>query len=131
MVLDPSCINHGTEPSCDWSGFYPDAKEEYPANAPETLGRSVQITAFVDSDHTGDLITRQSRTGVLIYMNRALIIWHSKCQNSVETLTFGSEFMALKTGMKLIKGLCHKLQMMGVPFEGHALLMSTLTTCRL
>ena len=54
LVLDPSYINHGTEPSCDWRGFYPDAKEEYPANAPEPLGRSVQIMAFVDSDHAGD-----------------------------------------------------------------------------
>ena len=58
LVLDPSYIKHGAEPSCDWRGFYPDAKEEYPANAPEPLGRSVKITAFVDSDHAGDLITR-------------------------------------------------------------------------
>ena len=109
LVLDPSYINHGADPSCDWRGFYPDAKEEYPANLPEPLGRSVQITAFVDSDHAGDLITRQSRTGVLIYMNWAPIIWHSKHQNSIEPSTFGSEFMALKTGIKLIKGLHHKL----------------------
>ena len=109
LVLDPSYISHSAEPSCDWRGFYPDAKEEYPANVPEPLGRSVQITAFVDLDHAGDLISRRSRTGVLIYINQAPIIWHSKCQNSVETSTFGSEFMALKTGIELIKGLHHKL----------------------
>ena len=68
------------------------------------LNHWAEITAFVDSDHTGDLITTRSRTGILIYINWAPIIWHSKCQNSIETLTFGSEFMAMKTGIKLIKG---------------------------
>ena len=80
----------------------------------------MQITAFVDLDHTGNLITRRSRTGVLIYINQAPIIWHSKRQKGIETLTFGSEFMTLKTGIEIIKDLCHKLRMMGVPLEGHA-----------
>ena len=105
LVLDPKYINHGVEPDCDWAPFYPDAREEMPANAPEPLGKAVQITAFVDTDHAGDLITRRSQTGILIYVNRALIIWYSKRQNSVETSTFGSEFTALKTGIEMIKGL--------------------------
>ena len=58
--------------------------------------------------------------GVLIYLNRAPIIWYSKKQNSVETSTFGSEFTALKTGIEMIKGLQYKLQMMGIPIEGLA-----------
>ena len=54
FVLDPSYISHGTEPRCDSRCFYPDAKEEYPANAPHPLGRSAQITAFVDlGSHRG------------------------------------------------------------------------------
>ena len=46
------------------------------------------------------------------------MVWFSKNQNSVETSAFGSEFMALKTGVELIKGLRYKLRMMGVPLEG-------------
>ena len=65
LVLDPSYIVHGEEPLADWSGFYPDAKEEIPPDAPEPLGKPVQITVFVDSDHAGDLVTRRPRTGVL------------------------------------------------------------------
>ena len=44
-------------------------------------------------------------TGILIFCNRALIIWHSKRQNGVETSTFGSEFTAMKNSIKLIAAL--------------------------
>ena len=120
LVLDPSYIQHGEELTADWAGFYPDAKEDIPADAPEPLGNPVQMTVFVDSDHAGDLITRRSRTGVLIYLNRAPVTWYSKKQTSVETSTFGSEFMALKVGIEMVKGLRYKLRMMGVPLDGHA-----------
>ena len=119
LVLDPSYITHGEEPNADWNSFYPDAKEEIPPDCPEPLGKSVQMTAFVDSDHAGDLVTRRSRTGILIFLNRAPVNWYSKKQTSVETSTFGSEFMALKVGIEMIKGLRYKLRMMGVPLEGH------------
>ena len=77
LVLDPSHIIHGEEPTADWSAHYPDAKEDLPPDAPEPLGRSVQMTAFVDADHAGDLATRRSRTGVLIFLNRAPVNWYS------------------------------------------------------
>jgi hypothetical protein len=73
---------------------------------------------FVDADHTGDLLTRHSCTGVLIYLNRSPIVWYSKKQNSIETSAFGSEFVALKTGVELVKSLRYKLRMMGVPIDG-------------
>ena len=45
-------------------------------------------------------------------------MWHSKKQNSIETSTFGSEFVALKTAVEIIQGMRYKLRMMGVPIEG-------------
>lgn len=78
------------------------------------------MTCFVDADHAGDLQTRRSRTGVLLYLNKAPIVWHSKKQNSVETSTFGSEFIALKTGIEIVKGMRYKLRMLGIPIDGHA-----------
>jgi hypothetical protein len=65
----------------------------------------VEIIAFVDADHAGDRVTRRSRTGVLIYINCSPIMWFSKRQNSVETSTFGSEFVALKIATEMIQGL--------------------------
>jgi hypothetical protein len=102
----------------DWRSFYPDAKEDIPTNAPEPRGNPVQMICFVDADHAGDQLTRRSRTGVLLYLNRAPIMWYSKKQNSIETSTFGSEFMALKTAVDIIKGMRYKLRMMGIPLDG-------------
>jgi hypothetical protein len=75
---------------------------------------------FVDADHAGDHITCCSCTGVLIYVNCAPIMWFSKRQNSVETSTFGSEFVAPKTATEMIQGLQYKLCMTGIPINGAA-----------
>ena len=53
-------------------------------------------------------------------VNRAPILWFSKRQNTVETSTFGSEFVALKTAVEMVEGMNYKLRMMGVPLDGPA-----------
>ena len=73
---------------------------------------------FVDANHTGDKTTRRSMTGILIFCNRATIIWHSKQQNGVETSAFGSEFTTMKNAVELIAALRYKLRMFGVPIDG-------------
>jgi hypothetical protein len=55
---------------------------------------------------------------VLIFVNRAPIIWFSKRQNTVETSMFGSEFVAMKIAVELIESLQYKLRMLGVPVDG-------------
>ena len=87
---------------------------------PKPCGHSVQINCFVDADHAGDVVSRRSHTGIIIFVNRAPIIWYSKRQNTVETSTFGSEFIALRIAMELIEGLRYKLQMLGIPLDGPA-----------
>ena len=72
---------------------------------------------FVDANHAGDKTTRRSMTGILIFCNRAPIIWHSKRQNRVETSTFGSDFNAMKNAVELIADLRYKLRMFGVPID--------------
>ena len=104
----------------DWSDFYQDAREELPPNMPEPRGTPVQINCFVDADHAGDVVSRRSHTGIIIYVNRAPIIWYSKRQNTVETSTFGSEFIAMKIATEQIEGLRYKLRMFGVPIDGPA-----------
>ena len=86
-------------------------------DAPEPRGKEVGIHCFVDASHAPDKATRQSQTGILIFVNRAPIIAYSKRQNSVETSTFGSEFTAMKQAVEIIKGLKYKLRMFGVPIE--------------
>ncbi len=67
------------------------------------------MTYFVNADHAGCQLTRRSHTGVILYINRAPIIWYSKRQNTVESSTFGSEFIAMKIAIELIEGLRYKL----------------------
>ena len=102
------------------SQLYADAKEELPPNAPEARGKPVQINCFVDSDHAGDRTTRRSHTGIIIYLNTAPISWYSKKQTTVESSTFGSEFVALRLSSEQIISLRYKLRMFGIPIQGPA-----------
>ena len=70
---------------------------------------------LVDSNHAGDQVTRRSRTGFLVYLNKALIYWFLKKQTTIETSLFRSEFMAMKTGTEYLRGLRYKLRAMGIP----------------
>ena len=69
---------------------------------------------MVDSDHAGDHVTRRSRSGFLVFLNSVLIYWTSKKQTTIETPSFGNEFMALKTGTECLRGLQYKLCAMGI-----------------
>jgi hypothetical protein len=101
----------------DWSEFYLGAEEAIPQDMPETRGCSVVTSCFVDSDHAGCRLTQQSHTGVLIFVSNAPILWYSKRQNTVESSTFGSEFVAV-SAVDMIEGLRYKLRMMGIPLDG-------------
>ena len=102
----------------DWSEFYPGAMEAIPPNAPEPRGRAVQINMFCDAAHANDHITRRSTTGFIIFLQGTPIFWYSKRQNTIETSTFGSEFVALKIATEAMEGLRYRLRMMGIPIEG-------------
>jgi hypothetical protein len=118
--MDDSYFPHKESEKPDWSQFYPDARDNIPPDMPEPRGKPVQQTMFVDASHAANVVTRQSRTGVLIFLNRAPILWFSKKQSTIETSSFGSEFQALKVGMELLLGFRYKIRMMGIPLEGYA-----------
>ena len=125
LVLDPSSpiIDEGAYERKDWSSSefsQLSGSEELPPNQPEPRGVGFTIKAEVDADHAGDTITRRSRTGFLVYCNSALIYWSSKKQNSVESSTFGSEFIAMKQCCEYVRGLRYKLRMFGIPVIGPA-----------
>ena len=103
-----------------WKEFYPDAEEMLPPNAPPARGLKVKISCYVDADHAGNLVTRRSHTGIIIYINNSPIIWFSKRQNTVESASFGSEFVALRIATDLVEALRYKLRMFGVELDGPA-----------
>ena len=118
LVFDSSYVDHDPHPVYDWADFYEIKEEIKPSDMPEARGKKVQTTCWVDSDHSGDLVSRRSRTGVLIFCNKSPIIFYSKKQGSIETSSFGSEFSAMKTAVELVEGLRYKLRMMGCPLDG-------------
>jgi len=120
LVFDPQYVawENAEFKEHDWQEFYRDAQEAIPTNAPEPRGHAVQMNAFVDANHAGNKITRRSHTGILIYLNCAPIIWYSKAQNTVESSTFGSEFIAMRILVELLESLRYKLRMMGIPIDG-------------
>ena len=85
--------------------LYQDAQEEIPSNDPSPRGKSVQTSAHIDADHAGNKVIQKTQTGILIFCNMAPVIWYSKRQNTVETSTFGSEYVALRTGPEMIIAL--------------------------
>jgi hypothetical protein len=120
MVFDPTYpdIDMSRFKEVDWKPMYGDIKEALPDNSPEPLGKEVDIRVFVDADHAGDKITRRSRTGFIVFINNAPVIWFSKRQNTVESSVFGSEFIAMKTAVETLRGLRYKLRMMGIMISG-------------
>ena len=102
----------------DWTATpYWTCKEDIQWNDPGPLGISFIIRAFIDSDHAGDMVTQRSRTGFIVFLNKVPIYWYSKKQGSDQTSSFGSEFIAIKSFCKYLRGLRYKLRMMGIPVE--------------
>ena len=79
--------------------FYCDVKKAIPGDMPSPRGHVMSTHCFVDANNRGNLVTRRSQTGILIFCNRAPIIWYSKRQNTVKVSTFGSELVAMKNSI--------------------------------
>jgi hypothetical protein len=122
MVFDPTepTIDESLFPDQDWSATpYSESTEDIPSNMCEPRGVGMTMRAFVDSDHATDVTNRRSRTGFIVFLNNAPIYWYSKKQTSVETSSFGSEFIAMKQCCEYIRGLRYKLRQMGIAINKH------------
>jgi hypothetical protein len=107
VVFDPTYpyVGMGTFIKIYWKSMCVDVKEMIPSDAPVSRGNEVDLRLFVDSDHAGEKFTRRSRTGFIIYLNTAPIVWFSKRQPTVESSVFGAEFVAMKNGIETCHGL--------------------------
>ena len=63
------------------------------------------------------LLTGRSVTGILSFINKTPIDWFSKKQSTVETATYGSEFVAARTAVERLIDLRLTLQYLGVPIR--------------
>eukprot|EP00957_Ditylum_brightwellii_P174852 13313084-Ditylum_brightwellii.AAC.1 len=75
------------------------------------------MTAWFDSDHARNIVTRQLQTEYLIFVNQAPILWCSKYQHTLEASTCDTEFIAGHTYLEAVEGLQFKLRMFGIPIN--------------
>ena len=102
----------------DWEySVYGDVKELLPKDAPEPLGKFVTLTHYVDANLYHDMLTGRSVTGILHFLNKTPIDWYSKKQATVETATYGSEFVASRTCVEQVIDLRITLRYLGVPIR--------------
>jgi hypothetical protein len=83
-------------------------EELLPIAAPEPLGNHVTLTHYVDANIMHDIAMGRSVTGILHLMNKTPIEWYSKKQATVETATYGSEFVAARVCTEQIIGECEQ-----------------------
>ena len=103
----------------DWARtVYGRVREQRVTDAPKAKGPRVVTTTYKDANLYHDLATGRAVTGVLHFVNQTPIEWFSKKQSTVETATYGSEFVAAKVAIQQIAGLRITLQYLGVNLDG-------------
>ena len=101
-IIQQICIrkyepDYSEIPNCEheWEYYvYGDVKEFIPNDIPELLGNRVTLTTYVDANLYHDMITDFLVTGILHLIKGITFEWYSKKQSTVETATYGSEFVA-------------------------------------
>ena len=89
---------------------------------PEPLGKAVVTTTTMDANLNHCLATGKSLSGCLHFVNETPVDWYSKKQASVETATYGSEFVATKTATEQIMDTRQTLRYLGAPIGSKSLL---------
>jgi hypothetical protein len=105
------------ETNTKWDNYdvYGDVKEVLPHDLPEAKGKHVTTTTYVDANLYHCLMTGRSVTGIIHILNKTAIEWFTKKQGTVETATYGSEFVAARTGTEQLMDLRNTLRYLGVP----------------
>ena len=102
----------------DWTRtVYSRACEQIPHDIPKPLGKYVQTTHYVDANLHHDLATGKAVTAALHFLNQTPIDAYTKRQSTVETATYGSEFVAARTAVDQIIDIHTTLRYLGVPIR--------------
>src|SRR5688572_26543140 len=76
----------------------------------------------MEADHTRDMVTRKSVTGILLLLNNTPVSWLSKCQELVEAATYGTEMVASRIAVEIIISMRSFLYMLGTNLEPSSVL---------
>ena len=110
------------DPEYEWDfSVYGDVEEDVPLDIPTPLGKFVLLSHYVDANLMHCLLTGRSVTGILHFLNKTPIDWFSKRQSTVETATYGSEYIAARTCVEQAIDLRTTLRYLGVPIRGRSM----------
>ena len=99
----------------DWTRtVYGNITEIKPYGIPKPKGNYVTTATSVDTNLHHDLATCKAITDILHLVNETPIDWYSKKQATVESVTYGSEFVAARTAVDQIIDLRATLMYLGV-----------------
>jgi hypothetical protein len=107
-------------PDQDWMYSVYDSAEVIHDTLPVPHGKPVCLTSFKDANLMHCKVTEKSCTGILHMLNQTPIEWFSKRQNTVETATYGSEFVAARQATEQIMDIHYTLRALGVSLDGPA-----------
>ena len=107
----------------DWTySLYGNVQEILPDDMPEPLGKAVITTTTMDANLNQFLAMGKYLTGCLHFVNKTPVDWYSKKQATVETATYGSEFVAAKTATEQIMDIRQTLRYLGAPIGAKSFL---------
>jgi hypothetical protein len=102
----------------DWSpSVYGEISEYIPQDAPDPVGKMVTLIHYVDANLMHDTISGRSVTCILHMINTTSLDWYCKKQATVETATYGSEFVAARICVEQIINLRNTLRYLGAPIR--------------
>ena len=109
----------------DWSyTVYGNVQEIIPNNCPKSLGKSVTTTTTLDANLLHCVATGASPTACLHFCHQTPTDWYSKKQATVETATYGSEFVAANTATEQIMDLRYTFGYLGVSIKSKSYMFS-------
>jgi hypothetical protein len=92
-----------SDPEYDWTyAVYVKVKELLPKDVPEPLYKYITLSHYVDANLMHDITSGKSVTGILHLVNKTPIDWYSKKHATVETVTYGSEFIVARVCVEQI-----------------------------
>ena len=100
----------------DWTySGYGYVQEILPEDMPDPLGEAVTTTTTMDANLNHCLATGKSLTRCIHFVNKTPVDWYSTKQATVETATYGSEYVAAKTATEQIMDVRQTLRYLGAP----------------
>ena len=115
-TLIPQNEDHYEMIDYDWMySVYGNDPEEIDEDIPSPKGKPVRTTTWVDANLMACMVTGKSNSGIIHFINQTPVDWFSKLQKTVETATYGSEFVAARIATEQIVDMRMCIRELGAP----------------